>query len=149
MKNAVAKFEAAHGSKLAKVSSPYLSNDEIAKVGTLPGSFSTSCASHVATLLFLSRVARPDISTAVQRMCRVVSKWSSTHDAMLVRCYAYLKSAGPMALYADLAKTDLQHCQLILWSDADLAGDPEDTKSTSGLFIELVCESSGHRWPIT
>ena len=149
VKNAVAKFETEHGANLTKVTSPYLSNDDVAKEGTFPGEFSKSCASHAATLLFLSRVARPDLSTAVQRMCRVVSKWSSVHDAMLVRCFAYLKGAGPMALHAELSKTDLQGCQLILWSDADLAGDPEDTKCTSGLFIELVCEASGHRWPVT
>ena len=146
---AVARFEAEHGAKLMKVSSPYLPAEEIAKCGEFPGCFSGKpCASHVATLLFLSRVARPDISTAVQRLCRVVSKWSTTHDSMLVRLYAYLKSAGPMALTAQLGKADLQKVRLIVWSDADLCGDPEDTKSTSGMFIELCNEDSGNRWPV-
>ena len=147
--SAVSKFESEYNGKLGKATSPYLSSEEIAKVGEFPGSFSEKCSSHVATLLFASRVARPDISTAVQRLCRVVSKWSTTHDSMLVRVFAYLKSTGPISLTAALAKTDLQHCKLVLWSDADLAGDPEDSKSTSGMFIELVSEESGHRWPLT
>jgi hypothetical protein len=146
---AVAKFEKDHGAKLMKVSSPYLSPEEVAKCGEFPGTFSTTCASYVATLLFLSRVARPDVATAVQRLCRVVSKWSTTHDSMLIRLFAYLKSAGPMSLAAKLGKPDLQHVQVILWSDADLCGDPEDTKSTSGMFIELCNERTGHRWPLT
>ena len=67
---------------------------------------------------------------------------------MLVRLFAYLKSTGPLALAAHLGKADLHKTRLILWSDADLCGDPEDTKSTSGMFIELCNEESGNRWPI-
>ena len=38
--------------------------------------------------------------------------------------------------------------QLLFWSDADWCGDPEDTKSTSGLLIELYSPTTGRRWPI-
>ena len=54
-----------------------------------------------------------------------------------------------MALTAQLGKADLHKVRLIVWSDADLCGDPEDTKSTSGMFIELCNEDTGSRWPIT
>ena len=73
----------------------------------------------MATLLFLSRVARPDISVAVQSLCRVVTKWTTTHDAALIRLYAYLESAWPMALLSELSPADLQEMQLVMWSDAD------------------------------
>ena len=36
-----------------------------------------------------------------------------------------------------------------MWSDADWAGDPEDTKSTSGLLLELVNPNNGRRWLIS
>ena len=111
--DAVTKFEAEYTGKPSKVASPYLPPEEIAMVGSSPGVFS-SCASYVATLLFLCRFARPDVSTAVQRLCRVVSKWTTTHDIILVRLFAYLKCAGPMALTASLGRCDLQSCQLLL-----------------------------------
>ena len=146
--SACAKFEAEYGKRLSKVSTPHLPAEEVAKLGT-PGRFADSCASHVATLLFLGRVARPDISVAVQRLCRVVSKWTTTHDSMLLRLFSYLRSRGPISLVAELGPMDLEGVRLLLWSDADLCGDPEDTKSTSGLFIELENPETGHRWPIS
>ena len=146
--NAVDKFTKEHGQHLSKVSSPHLSSEEIAKDGQPNGKFAKTCASHVATLLFLTRVARPDINVAVQKLCRVVTRWTTTHDAMLIRLFSYLKHCGPISLVAALAPSDLEEVQLLLWSDADLCGDPEDTKSTSGLLIELENPRTGHRWPI-
>ena len=148
IRSAVEKFTAEFGRGLSKVSSPYLTNEEWAEEG-VPGHFAPNCASHVATLLFASRVARPDISVAVQRLCRVVSKWTTTHDAALVRLYAYLKWTGHIALRATLAPTDLRDVHLVLWSDADWCGDAEDTKSTSGALLELYSASSGRRWPLS
>ena len=78
-----------------------------------------SCASHVATPLFLGRVARPDISVAVQRLCRGVTKLTTTHDAALVKLFAYLDSAGPLALFSELSPEDLPDIQLCVWIDAD------------------------------
>ena len=92
----------------------------------------------LVTLLFfcfLSRVARPDISVAVQRLCRVVTKWTATHDAQLIRLYAYLDATGPIALSTELSPEDLDDVQLVIWSDADWAGDPEDSKFTSGSLL--------------
>ena len=82
--NAVQRFNVEFKDKLTHVTSPYFSSEEIAVDGHSPGRFSSSAASHVATLLFLSRVARPDISVAVQTLCRVVTKWTITHDAQLI-----------------------------------------------------------------
>ena len=63
--NAVAKFEAEYGKALPKVTSPYLSDAEWKVEGGFASTqFSRTCASHVATLLFLGRVARPDIAVA-------------------------------------------------------------------------------------
>ena len=99
--------------------------------------------------MFLSRVARPDMSVAVQRLCRVVTKWTTTHDAQLIRRYAYLDTTGPIALRAELSPGDLDEVQLVMWSDADWVGDPEDTKSTFGLLLELMKPNNGRRWPIS
>ena len=147
--NAIARFDSEYKGELRKVTSPFLTPEQWAEDGVCPGVFAGSCASHVATLLFLSRVARPDIAVAVQRLCSVVSRWSTTHDAALVRLYAYLKAAGPMALAAEMAPEDIFDLELLMWSDADWAGDSEHMKSTGGVLMELHSPSSGRRWPLS
>ena len=106
------------------------------------------CIPRGHSLILVSPCA-PRCSVAVQRLCRVVTKWTTTHDAMLIRLFFYLDSAGPVALVAQLSVDDLEHVRLTLWSDADLAGDPEDSKSTSGMLLELENIQSGARWPIS
>ena len=78
--NAVQRFKTEFGQKLTRVTSPYISVEELNEIGPSPGMFSSNASSHVATL-FLSGVARLDISAAAQRMCRVVTTWTTTHDA--------------------------------------------------------------------
>ena len=51
------------------------------------------------------------------------------NHAQLIRLYAYLDTTGPIALRAELSPEDLDEVQLVMWSDADWAGDPEDTQS--------------------
>ena len=60
-----------------------------------------------------------------------------------------MDSAGALALQAQLGPEDLQDVQLLMWSDADWAGDVEDTKSTSGMLLELIVLKTGGRWPIS
>ena len=86
---------------------------------------------------------------AVQRLCRVVTKLTTTHDAQLIRLYAYLDTIGPTALRAELSPEDVDEVQLVMWSDADWVGDPEDTKSTFGLLLESMHPYNGRRWPIS
>ena len=131
------------------MTSPYISSEDYGQLGEERGRFSSSASSHVATLLFLSRVARPGISVAVQRLCRVVTKWTTTHDAALTRPHAYLGSAGPIALHSELSPDDLQDVQLVMWSDADWCGDSEDTKSISGLLLGLLNPLTFRHWPIS
>ena len=86
---------------------------------------------------------------AAQRLRRVVAKWTTTHDGQLIRLYAYLDTTGPIALRAELSPEELDEVQFIMWSDADWADDPEDSKSTSGLLLELVNPNNGRCWPIS
>ena len=133
--NAVQRFNVEFQEKLSRVILLYVTPEESSAEGHSPGRFSSSAFSHDATLLFLSRVARPDISVAVQRLCRVVTKWATTHDAQLVRLYAYLDATGPIALSAELSPLEIDDVQLVMWSDADWAGDPEHAKFASGSLL--------------
>ena len=58
--NAVQRFKVEFRDKLTRVTSPYFTAEEIGEEGYSPGRFSSSASGHVATLLFLSRVARPE-----------------------------------------------------------------------------------------
>ena len=64
--NAVQRFKIEYGKKLTTVTSPFLTPEDLGQLSEEPGRFSSSASSHVATFLFLSRTARPDISAAVQ-----------------------------------------------------------------------------------
>ena len=61
----------------------------------------------------------------------------------LLSLLEYLDDFFPLSL------EDLDEVQLVMWSDAAWDGDPEDTKSTSGLFLELTNPHNGRRWPIS
>ena len=86
--NAMQRFKSEFQEKLARVISLYITPEDIGAEGYSPGRFSSNAFSHIAILLFLNRVARPDISVAVQRVCRFDTKWMTTHDAQLIRLNA-------------------------------------------------------------
>ena len=60
-----------------------------------------------------------------------------------------MDSAGPIALRSELSLEDLDEVQLVMWSDADWAGDTDDTKSTSGLLLEFINPTTERRWLIS
>ena len=95
------------------------------------------------------RVAHPDVAVATQRLCTVVTKWTTTHDLALIRIFSYLRHAGKAKLKGELSPDDLNDLVLSAWSDADWAGESEHTQSTGGLWLELVGASSGRCWPIS
>ena len=90
-------------------------------------------------------MARPNISVAIQRLYKVATTWTTTHGAALIRLYAYLDSVGPIAFRSELSLADLQYVQLSTWSDADWCEDADDTKSTSGLLLELLNPNTRRR----
>eukprot|EP00971_Amphidinium_carterae_P114959 2277115-Amphidinium_carterae.1 len=121
---AVKRFTSEWGQTLQKVRSPYLGEDEIECEGE--PRFVKCASSHIATLLFLARVCRPDLLVAV---CRLAKK-------------------GSRDLMMNFKMLEGSDFHLAVWSDADLAGDVEDTKSTSGAWIELLDEH-GNSWPVS
>ena len=130
-RNMTSKFQEEYGRSLKPVLTPYPSDKDWSAVSDKPGVFASTCASHVASALFLGRVGRPDISTAVQRLCTMVSKWTVTEDAALIRLMSYVAHNAAVKLTASLSPADLSDLVLNLYTDADWAGDPTTTKSTT------------------
>jgi hypothetical protein len=77
-----------------------------------------------------------------------VSRWTVADDAALIRLMGYLKHQANLGLTGTLGPDDLLDLELRVWTDADWNGNPNTTKSTSGLYIELFSPTSGHEFPI-
>ena len=168
IKKLIGRFKDEYGKPLPKVTSPYVTEKEWVQTRSaiIPktkeaeevsqqimdyeeaGRFQQNCASYVATALFATRVCRADITTAVQRLCTQISKWSIGADGALTRLIAYLDAEPDLEMAGTLSPDDVSDLELLVWPDADWNGDANTSKSTGGLFIELHSPSSGHSFPI-
>ena len=61
---------------------------------------------------------------------------------------AYVEHHADMEIAGTLQTNDLADCVLAMSPDADLAGDLETTKSTSGLWIEVLSKDRKRSWPL-
>ena len=100
-------------------------------------------------LLFAARLARPDLVVAITRLASKVTSWNKSHDRALRRLMQYTRHAADLELVSELSSDDLQTAVLVMSPDADLAGDLESTKSTSGFWLELRSEDGKRCWPLS
>ena len=96
------------------------------------------CAAAVLMkILYGARVGRYDLIRPVQALASLISKWDGLCDKKLHRLVCYINSVNStldMNLYEWIGDPpDL--LELVLYCDADLAGDRTDSKSTSGVFM--------------
>ena len=118
--------------QLYKVSTPCLddhhrSEEELKSVGEL----SKVCSQIVLKCLRLTRIGRPDIPWSVNKLARSVTKWTKSCDKRLSRLISYMHHTSEYKQYCHVGNTAKQ-CRLGLFQDSDIAGDLEDSKSTSG-----------------
>ena len=94
-------------------------------------------ASVLMQMLYGARYARPDLLRAISMLARKMTKWRPMQDMQLHRLVCYVKSTLSYRQYAWVgdSKEDLK---LHLYTDADLASDPEDSISTSGAYFAIV-----------
>ena len=62
--------------------------------------------------------------------------------------FSYILHHADMELFGTLKTSDLNTCEIWMSPDADLNGDMETSKSTSGLWVELVSEDGLRTWPL-
>eukprot|EP00971_Amphidinium_carterae_P351600 6492186-Amphidinium_carterae.2 len=148
LSSALKKFSDELGTGIRVVSTPFVTDDVWCSDhdDQSKGRFRDTAASHVASLLYVARMARPDLLVAVVRLSRYVSRWGVNHDAALIRIFGYIK--GTIELEMTFSIQEGKPFEVRIWSDADLCGDPNDTKSTTGVWIELHSPDSGACWPI-
>ena len=127
---------------------PYLPEDFSPKGGEEPGVHAKTCSSHLMKFLYAARLARPDLVVAITRLASKVTSWNKSRDRALRRLMQYTQHAADLELVSELSSGDLQTAVLVMSPDADLAGDLESTKSTSGLWLELRSEDGKRCWPL-
>ena len=86
--------------------------------------------------LWLSRLARPDLSFIVTRLASRISKWTKFEDRQLFRLMSYLRHSAHLTLQETVSKTET-NCSLEVYTDADFAACPHSAKSTSGIIIMI------------
>ena len=129
--------------QLYKVSTPCIDDhhfkeeEELKSVGEL----SKVCSQIVLKCLYLARIGRPDILLSVNHFARSITKWTKACDRRLSRLTSYIHHTCEYGQYCYVGSVAKQ-CRLGLFQDSDLAGDLEDSKSTSG---GTLCIFGSHR----
>ena len=105
-------------------------------------------ASVLMQMLYGARYARPDLLRAISLLARKITKWRPMQDIQLHRLTCYVKFTLSYRQYAWVGDKR-ESRKLHLYTDADLASDPEDSISTSGAYFALVGPKThvllGHR----
>ena len=134
LKSALKHCELAHRrqEQMYRVSSPCLDDhrvkeQELESVGEL----SKVCSQVVLKCLYLARIGRPDIFWSVNKLACAVTKWTGACDRRLAPWISYIQHTSDHRQCCHVGNT-AQHCRLGLFQDSDVAGDLEDSKSTSG-----------------
>ena len=123
---------------LKKVTTPSfpessMTDQELSQTGELSG-----LASKVLMrALWLSRLARPDISFIVGRLTTMVTRWSRFEDRQLHRCICYLHHSRDKVLVGHLDHEHEHEMSIEVYTDSDFAACPHTAKSTSGILIAL------------
>ena len=148
LKELVERFQKEYGQPLRRVSTPYPPEVKWSPDRDERGRFANTAASYVASGLFVSLVCRGDLAVAIQRMGSNVSRWTVADDERLIRFMSYVNSATDVELQGKLGPQDLEPLAIHAWPDADWNGCADNTRSTSGLFLELVGAEKDHRLPV-
>ena len=104
-----------------------LTEEEMKSVGEL----SKVCSQIVLICSYLARIGRLDIPWSVNKLARLITKWTKACDKRLSLFISYIHHTSDYKQYCHVGNTAKQ-CRLGVFQDYDFAGDLEDSKSTLG-----------------
>ena len=130
------------------VRSPYLTEDFSMKGSEGPGLQAQTASSHFMKVLFAARLCRPDLLVGITRLPSSSSCLQLCHDRALRCMFSYVLHLADMEPFGTLKTSDLNMCEVWMSPGADLNGDMETSKSTSGLWVELVSEDGLQTWSL-
>ena len=88
-------------------------------------------------ILYAARMGRFDLIRPVQGLASKITKWTALCDRQLHRLVEYIQSTLDDYMWMWVGDRP-EHWELVLYCDADLAGDRTDAKSTSGIFMCII-----------
>ena len=111
-----------------------------------PGKLQPIAARVLMKLLYAARMARYDLLKAVNTLACFIHKWDLQCDVALHRLMCYVASTIHIKQVGWVGNA-LAELQLHLFADADFAGCPATSRSTSGLFFSV--RGADTNFPIT
>jgi hypothetical protein len=97
--------------------------------------------------LYLARCARPELAFTIAKLARRITKWTRADDRAVDRLYSYINGSTGFMLSGSLEIGCWSSLKIRDFPDADLAGDVETARSTSGMWLELT-DGKGNSFPI-
>ena len=101
------------------------------------GHLAGDAATNIMKALYGARLVRFELLWPICSSAREVSKWTRACDKRLHRLMCFIHHTPDHSLESFVGD-DAQHCHVVLYSDADFAGDLVQAKSTSGLYMAIV-----------
>ena len=102
-----------------------------------PGNLSLDAAKIIMKAQCGARLVRFELLWPICSSAREVSKWTRACDKRLHRLMCYIHHTPDHSLESFVGD-NAQDCHVVLYSDADFAGDLIQAKSTSGLYLAIV-----------
>ena len=130
------------------VSTPYVNENMLTQQDfEVQGQVSQKASSVLMKLLWVCRLARPDLAYAINSLSTQVTRWSRNSDKQLYRLVSYLYTTKDLCLVSQVYD-EPENCTIDLFCDADLGGCPFTARSTSGLYL-VIRGDKGTFCPIT
>ena len=122
---------------LAAARTLYPTDDFESKAKAVPGVHAKTASSHLMKLLYAARVRRPELTVAIPMLAAKVTRRNTSHDRSLKRLMQYCHHNADFKLTSSLSITDADDALVVMSPDADLVGDMETAKPTSGMWLEV------------
>jgi len=106
--------------------------------------FYTHAAKVLMRCLWLSRLARLDLSFAVQRLASRVTRWTLWEDRQMLRFISYVHSIADHMIQATVDPN--KSPELVVYTDSGFASCPHTAKSTSG--VVFILKTGNARYPL-
>ena len=131
---------------MSKAESPSLRDAPKFKDDDEPGFYASIDPSLPMKPLYLARCARPELAFTIAKLARRITKWTRADDRAIDRLYSYINGSVGYLLTGSLKIGCRETLVIRDFPDADLAGDAETARSTSGMWLELT-DGHGNSFP--
>jgi len=119
---------------LRKVATPFIEIATTEGEDDPKGELQPIAARVLMKILYAARMARYDLLRPTCYLATKITKWSKRCDRALHKLVSYINSSLNLKMTSWIGDP-MQKWELVVYSDADLAGDLETSRSTSGVFV--------------